>query len=325
MTEWLSALTPIFHLSLVVLLGYLAEKTGYIPKIHSLISKIILNLTLPLLIIISISSQDFHNLPLLDLLLIFFIGITVIILLFITNWMISKLFHFPLQKQLLHAFLGSFGNVIFLAYPFILSLFGQQGLFYAILFSLANDLLLWTCGIWVFNLSTQPKFQIRFVDLVNLKWNSRNIINPNTISFIVGMLMLGLGFRFPSIIYTPLEKLGATTTPLSMLFIGSVLANVNLQQSLKKKSIWTICFVKMILFPVLLILFFRIIRSLIYPLNAILISVIILQVSMPTQILLSVLADKYKGDTEYAAQTIFITTMASVFILPIMYYLCIAI
>ncbi len=56
--------------------------------------------------------------------------------------------------------------------------------------------------------------------------------------------------------------------------------------------------------------------------SGVLLSVVALQIGMPSQSNLSVLADRYKADSAYAAQTIFITTLISAITLPLLYLLC---
>jgi predicted permease len=313
MNEWLAVINPISFLSFLVLIGYIAEKTQYVSKINEHISKIITHITLPVLVIISLSNQDIKDIPFLNYFIVVVSGITAIFLLLTINYFVGKLLCIPPKRQLIHSFLGSFGNVIFLGYPIILYLFGEIGLLYAIIFSMVNELIVWTFGAYLLNSRSQVNAK---------KWSIKYLINSNTMSFIIGMSMLLLNLRLPNIINAPLERLGSTTTPLSMLFIGSILARTELIKAIKNISIWSICLIKMILIPSLFIfgigLFFPSIQNI----TIIMLSVIALQIAMPSQANLSVLADRYNSDSEYAAQTIFVTTFVSAITLPLMYFFC---
>jgi len=311
MNDWLAVITPIFFLAFLVLIGYIAEKTQYVKNIKESLSKIIINITLPVMIIISLSNQDINEIPIHNIIFVLTAGITLIFLLLVINYFIGKFLHVPQERQVIHSFLGSFGNVIFLGYPIILYLFGEIGLLYAVIFSMANELIVWTFGAYLLNSRSQENLK---------KWSIKYLLNPNTVSFIIGITMLLLNLRIPGIVNAPLEYLGAATTPLSMLFIGSVLAQTKIIKALKNISIWSICIIKMILFPALLILVINSI-PLTKDINQIILFVIILQIAMPSQTNLSVLADRYKSDPEYTAQTIFVTTIVSSVTIPLMYFL----
>ncbi|MCL2688216.1 MAG: AEC family transporter [Chitinispirillia bacterium] len=313
MNEWFAVVNPISFLAFLVLTGYIGERTQYVPKIRESLSQIITRITLPVLVVVSLSNQNLSDIPIFNILIVLASGVTAISLLLIINYPLGKLLRVPLERQLIHSFLGSFGNVIFLGYPVILYLFGEIGLLYAIIFSMANELIVWTFGAYLLNSKSQVNAK---------KWDIKYLFNPNTVSFIIGISMLLLGLRFPSIVNAPLERLGAATTPLSMLFIGSILARTELIKAIKNVSIWSVCLIKMILIPSLFMfgagLFFPSIQDI----NIIMLSVIALQMAMPSQTNLSVLADRYNSDPEYAAQTIFVTTLFSAITLPLMYFFC---
>jgi len=313
MNEWLAVLNPVSFLALLVFLGYIAEKTQFVSKISEKISKIITHITLPTLVIISLSDQDIQQVPFTDILIVVISGAGTISLLLTINYFSGKLQRIPPEKQLIHSFLGSFGNVIFLGYPFIYHLYGEIGLLYAIIFSIVNELIVWTFGAYMLSYKSQTNTQ---------KWSIKYLLNPNTISFLIGISMLLLNLRLPPIAHAPLERLGSSTTPLSMLFIGSILAGVNLRKSIKNLSIWSICLIKMILIPTIFILGIKIFFPYFQNINITMLSVIALQIAMPSQANLSVLADRYRSDPEYAAQAIFVTTLVSSLTLPALYFLC---
>jgi hypothetical protein len=224
---------------------------------------------------------------------------------------ISTIIKIPVKRKLIHTFLSTFGNTVFLGYPIIFHLFGSVGLLYAIIFSIGNDIVLFTYGVVKLEETNTGK---------QVKWNFRNLFNPITMSFLIGLTMLSLNLKLPEIINSPLKTLGLTTTPLAMLFIGSVLAQTKLLKAGKNLSIWAICLTKMIVIPLLLIYLFKLITPFISSSITLIIYVFILQSAMPSQVILSVLSEKYHSDTEYVAQTIFITILVSVVTLPLVYF-----
>ena len=248
MNEWLAVLNPLSFLAFLVLLGYVAEKTGYVSGLREKISKLVTHITLPALVIVSLSSQDIQQVPFFDIFIVMASGVVAISSLITINYFLGKLLRVPVERQLIHSFLGGFGNVIFLGYPFVYFLFGETGLLYAILFSMVNELIIWTFGAFMLNYHSQANTH---------GWSIKYLFNPNTLSFLIGIALLLFGLRLPEIIHAPMERVGEATTPLSMMFIGAILAGSSFTKAIKYPSIWSVCLTKMILMPIIFVLGFK--------------------------------------------------------------------
>ena len=313
MTSYTAALDPVGYLAFLIAVGFFAEKTKFLPKLNQGTSLLVTKITLPIMVIVSLSDQNVENISATDMFSVLLIGMATIIFLVFINKGIGKLLHVPHERLLIHSFLGSFGNVIFLAYPFILQHLGETGLLYAIMYSTANEMLLYSFGVSSLRRGSQSG---------DKKWNLKYLINPNTVSFVIGILLFSFKLRLPEFLHKPLDSLGDTTVPLSMLFIGSTLALTKLKESFKTISVWLCCTAKMIVVPLVYILIVILTDLSASGTHNLMITVLIMQIAMPTQTSLSVLAHRYGADATYAAQVIFASTLISVITLPLMYMLC---
>ncbi len=297
----------IVMLGIAMLVGFLSIKTKYLePAIANSISKVIVRITLPLLIITTITSQELNLGMLKNAGLLIIIELAVLILMFAAASLCANLFGLRQATNTMHRLMGTFGNVIFLGYPLITALYGQTGLFYAVIYALVNDGFVWTYGVYL--LSKDGEKTSRKSPLLNL-------INPNTVSFVISIFMLVFGLKLPGVIHTALSGIGSLTTYLSMLFIGMTLAMIDLRTIYRRVSIFVLTLVKMVLFPLALIWILRYL-----PLDRTLCGVLILQVAMPVQTVLTILANEYGSDFQYAAECVFITTVLSLGLLPLCYY-----
>ena len=111
-------------------------------------------------------------------------------------------------KRQIHTCMSAFGNVIFLGYPLITALYGAEGLFYAIIYALVNDSFVWTLCVYLMGKESGNR----------TKSPVKNLINPNTVSFVIAIPMLCLGLKLPGLIHDALASVGSLTTYLSMLF-----------------------------------------------------------------------------------------------------------
>lgn len=298
----------IMMLAILILLGFVGVKTKYIqPDLKDSISKIILKFTLPLLNLTSITGQTLRPEMLTNAGILILFALGSIGLMLCVGTLVSKLFRLPPATKTIHTCMSAFGNVIFLGYPLIEALYGQEGLFYAVVYALLNDGIVWTIGVYLIAKSAGS----------NSKANWKKLINPNTIAFAVALIMLICGVRLPNLLHDTLASVGKMTTNLSMLFIGITLATIPLKGIYKRITVYFIVIVKMILVPIALMFIFSYLPFF----DKTMVGVLILQTAMPVQTILTVIASEFGSDYRYATECVFITTVLSLITLPGMYFI----
>lgn len=294
-------------LGTAMLIGFLIVKTGYVKaEVRDAISKLIVRVALPALIISSISNKDLEKEFLGNLFLAFCLSLFCIISLFLLGTLVAKLLRLEGATATVHRLLTSLGNVIFFGYPIIYALYGEMGFFYAIIYWLLNDLFLWTVGVFLFSRGSEKEESVSLF---------KRLLNPNTISFLIAVLMFVFGIKLPPIIEPAISGIGALTTYLSMIFIGMALATVDVKKAFKSYGVFIVVLLKLIVMPLVFIFIFRLI-----PADKVILSVIILEAAMPAQTVLTILANDYKSDYEYAAVGMFVTTVASLVTMPVVCY-----
>lgn len=302
-------INSILTLGLAMLIGFICVKTGYLKaEIRDSISKIIIRVTLPLLMITSLTKLTLDHSKVVNSITTVIAAYIIIGVMYISGVLCVKLFRLEKPKALIHICMTCFGNVVFIAYPLIQALYGDEGLLYAALFAFANDCWLWTVG--VYTLSKAKGSGGSFT--ANLK----QLITPSTIGFLISLFMLVTGLRFTGIIKDVLTNVGGITTYLSMLFIGMTLAMVDFRHIYKRISLFALTAVKMLIIPALLILVLKYV-----PIDPLVKAVLVLQTGIPTSTVLVILTTDYGCDTIYSAEGVFITTLLSLGTLPLIYRL----
>lgn len=293
-------------LAVIMLVGFIGVKTKYIEAdLKNSISKLVLRITLPLLNLTAITGQTLRADMLKNAAVIIVAELCFVAILFGIGLLGARLFRLPPATRAIHSCMSAFGNVIFLGYPLITALYGQEGLFYAIVYALVNDGIVWTVGLLFIAGTGEGKARAGLSKL----------INPNTIAFAVALIMLALGLKLPNALHETLATVGSMTTPLSMLFIGITLGTIPLKGIYKRYSIYVIVVFKMILLPAIMtVLLMRL------PLDRTLLGVLLLEAAMPGQTVLTIIANEFGSDDRYAAECIFITTVFSLLTLPCLYW-----
>lgn len=305
--DFLAVTYKIGILAVIILVGFLAAKTGYIDaKVKDSLSKLIVRIVLPCLIISSISSKELGGGLAKELGLAFLMSFFCIAVLYAVGVLSAKIFKIPEGTVKVHRLLSCLGNVTFVGYPVITAMYGEEGFFYAIAYWLTNDLFLCTVGVFMLQ-GGKPQSKREIL---------KKIINPLTVSFTAAVLMLCFGIKLPALLNDAVSGIGSLTVSLSMIFIGMVLSGVDVTKIMKKWWIFVIAPFKMIIMPIFFIYIFRA-----FGIKELILGAIVLESAMPTQTVLSILAKESDSDYEYAACGIFVTTLLSLATLPFVCYM----
>ena len=299
----------VFILIILGIVGVIASKTGLINEpVKQGLSGIIFNITLPLLILISLSNLELTSEVLFNGMLVILFSFLALALLFITGTISSRIMSLNRRATTIHVVHTMFGNIIFLGFPLIHALFGNKGLLFAMLFHLCSNTAQWTLGVYL--LATEQNQNI----LVGLK----KLINPNTLAFFLGLLFMSLNWSIPVVFEKSLGGLGNTSLYLSMLYIGAVLSETKLQSLIGKFRVFILSINKLVLSPVLILLIISVILNITgWEMDNIALSVIIMQSAMPCMVVIIIMAKKYGADDVHASQNVLTSTLLSVFTLPL--------
>ncbi len=301
-------LDKLILLGTLMLIGFAAEKTGFVKGLKSATSQLLTRITLPLLVITTLSGQAKSAETQNTALAVFIFGVLFVGVLLLLGRISAFPFGFSKNRRDVHVCLTAFGNTIFLGYPILGALWGEQAVFYAAFFSIANDLAAWTIGMLILSRSKEGKPSFK------------RLLNPTTLSYVIGALMFIFSLRLPPFLHEAASLVGSTTTVLSMLFLGATVAGTSLKEFLSGLSSISIVILKMLLVPILAFYVIGwLIPALDLPVDTLLIYVVALEIAMPCQSVFAVVAQECGSDTKYAANAICITTAASLITLPIVY------
>ena len=132
-------------LVLIVIVGFIAGKIGYMnEEFDRKLSALIVNITCPALIISSTMGDSFPDrnmiLPLLGISFLTYIILTVVSI-YAPRWITSNK-----GDEGVIGFALMFGNVGFIGYPIVASIFGNEAVFYAAILNVANTFFVFTVG-----------------------------------------------------------------------------------------------------------------------------------------------------------------------------------
>lgn len=307
----LSALQSVFSVILMIALGFiLAKRKWFEGNSSALISRLVVSVALPAYMISNLmGGYDRQKLlSMLPGLPVPFIAMTGS---FAIAWGLAFVLGIKKGRRGTFTAMFSQSNAVFIGLPVCLLLFGDESLPFALLYYIANTTLFWTLGTYGIArdgaiLSGRPNPSL--VSAEGLK----RIFSPPLLGFLAAVIMILVGITLPKSIMDLCKYLGNMTTPLSMLFIGSVISRVEWK---KLKLEIDLVFVLAGRFLITPLFVYLLVRGQDLPL--LMKQVFLLQAAMPTMTQVPILAANYGADSEYAGLGTSLTTVLSIISIPV--------
>jgi len=261
------------------------------------LSNLLMNITLPCLIISTFDFSFSKKMAYNSALIIIITFAVLIFSIYLSKFLYSK---YEKKEQQVLRFITIFSNCGFMGFPVVSSIYGKEGLFYASMYNIAFNLIIWTYGLYLFS---EKK------DFNNIK---RMFTNPAIVSTFIGILIFLFSIKLPSPLMGTLSMVGNMTVPISMLVVGASLSNIRLIEMASGFKIYYVSFFRLLFIPVILLI---VLKQFHLP-NIIMGSVVILT-AMPAATLSTIFAEANGGAVKLASKIIFISTILSAVTIPI--------
>lgn len=197
----------------IVLVGFVANKLGYMGgDFDKKLSALIVDITCPALILSSVMGDTLPDRTLIPtLLIVSFLTYAVLLVLAVT---LPKSYCNDPVLRGIHGFCIMFGNVGFIGYPIVASIFGHEAVFYAAILNVPNTLYIFTAGSSLIAGRQGSK-----------PFNPKILVCSSMLAAYLAILIVALGIdNVPRFIAQPLTMIGNITVPGALLIIGSSMA-----------------------------------------------------------------------------------------------------
>lgn len=281
----------------------MAKKVGFVKSdIKGHISNLVLNITLPLYIFTAMQFEFSTEVlketgTLVVVSFLFYIGVTFL------SYGYTKLFKMKDMKKDVFQYVIIFSNVGYMGYPIMFELAGEKGMFYAAIYNLSFNILTWTLGVYIMS-RHQSSGQ-------SLKERLKHVLNPSLFAVILGFSCFLLSIDVPDLFISTFQSIGQTTTPLSMMFIGIILAELHVKDIFNDVSVVLVSLLRLIVIPLIV---FIILKSVGF--EDLLLTIPVVLSAMPAAANTAVVAERYGNDYQMASKLIFVTTLLSIVTIP---------
>ena len=290
-----------------VLAGFAAAKLGYFKdNFAGKLSAFVLNIAQPFMILASIlgteySAENLHS------------GLTVLLVALIAHATAAAMAlpaALPLKDQKerrVSEFCMIFSNCGFFGFPLLKAVYGDIGVFWGGFYIIVFNFLMWTYGVFILSRANR-EMKIRLTKI---------FLNGGTIPCVIGFLLYILRIEFYPAIYESIDTLGSTCTPLSMVIVGAMIANIPFKQLFTKLTVYYTSFIRLVFLPVVTVLVLKLLgfseEMTIFG---------ALMMALPSAAGSAMFANTYDIKPELAAQTVGISTLLSVASVPLIMQVC---
>ena len=287
-------------LFIIVVLGYALCKLGYMGEdFDRKLSSIVVDVTCPLLILSSVMGESLPDrtliLPLLG------VGFLTYVLLLVFGFFVPRLIAADRDDQGMIGFALMFANVGFIGYPIVSSIFGAKAVFYAALLNMPNTFFIFTSGVML----VKGEYSVR-------KLNLKLLFSPAMIAAFVAALLVALDVHTPEIVARPVTMVGNITVPAALMIIGSSMARLPLHDIIGSPKVYVASVVRLGVVPVSLYFLFKVcgVSDIVNEINTVVIA-------MPVASFGTMFCMKYGRNPALMTEMTFITTVGSIFTIPL--------
>lgn len=213
----------------------------------------------------------------------------------------------PVRKGRKGVFIATatFINSIFIGVPICQAMFGDVAVPMAMVFYIANTVLFWTVGVWLL------KKDGGHADKVFSAAGLKMLIVPPFIGFLLGACLVLLDASIPKILRQPMQMLSQTSTPLAMIYIGSVIRDIEWKKLAVSVDLLAVLGLRFVVSPLLTMLL-----CLLAPLPELTKQVFVIYSAIPTMAQTVIVAHEQGSDYEFASLAVSASTLLGMLVLP---------
>jgi malate permease and related proteins len=297
------SLVQTFVLFILMAVGFGAGKSRILDEAGAKgISRLLVNFVLPALIIGSMQ-RPFTTALRDTAFTILGISFLAYALAFPLAWLFVKAIGAKGAERGAHAFGAIFSNCAFMGYPVIEAILGKDAIFAASIANIPFQLLAFSVGPYMLAKSAGG----------SLKLGVNSFITPAACASVVGFALFVGGVALPLPLDSALRLLGDTTTPLSMVLIGSIVSRMDFGAVIARPRVYATSIFRLAVFPLGL-------YSLLYAmgLRGLFLSLPVVLAAMPVAANSAILAEAYGGDAETASSLVLVSTLLSLLTIPLL-------
>ena len=306
---FLTSLESIIPIIALIVLGYFLQVRGWFHNdFGNDLSKLIMNVAMPVSIFVSVLKY-----LTLEKLISLSGGLIYTFVAFALGYIVAflsvKAFKVAPGRRgtVINTFVNA--NTIFIGLPLNIALFGDDALAYFLIYYITNTISTWTLGVF---LMTSDSKSGKKKQESHFDW--KKLLPAPLLGFIVSVVFLVINIPLPNFVSSTLGYVGGLTTPLSLVYIGIVLAKAGIKTIRFDKDSIVALVGRFIVAPVLM---FAVLKLMAPGMVTAEYQTFMIQSATPALAVLPILANQGDGDVEFSTNVVTLSTVLFVIVIPI--------
>jgi hypothetical protein len=291
-------------LALIVAAGFTVRRLNIVDaNFEKQLSTFVTTLALPCLIIDSLN-VEYSASELKNGAMILFVALCTLAMLYIIGYIVYRLRGRDDVGRMVH-FGTTFPNFTFVGMPVVEAIYGQEGLFYFVLFTVVVRLFYYS--------SASPMLSGKKSS--NRREAIKNFFSPPIIAVFIGVFLYLTQLHLPTPLESAIESISKMTSPLGMILCGLILGGAQIGDMLRHPSYFVLTLVRLVVAPAIALGILML-----TPLNDMIIRVAVLYCALPAAALLPTFTLRYSGSdraSRVASANVFLSTALCVVTLPL--------
>ena len=289
--------------------GYFLARRDWInDSLSSALSRLVVNIFNPFLMISSVFGQSLNQSGPLFWENLVLVGIFYL-LLFLAGFFIVFVLRPTSQTAPIYKLLTLLPNCGFMGIPIVSSLLGAQYIIYVAVYMLVFNLIIYTYGISLVRRSLSDGS----APALSMSARLRQIFgNTGVLASLITIVLFVTGISLPENVQKFINYMGNPCVPLSMILIGCSLAASPLSRIFQEVRLYGFAFIKMFAIPIVASFVIRLL-----PFDPVILTLFIIMLALPSGSMVVLITEEYKGNVQLASAGVVLTTIVSLFSIPV--------
>ena len=306
MVDLTGAIGQMVKLLVVVVLGFAAAKLGYLDRgMSSRLTKLLLNITMPCMILASIDGLDASEAGA-QVPLAFALAFLMFALLLATGLLCTTVLRVPATQVREYLFMSACPNTGFIGLTVLSALYGSESLLFGSIFTMVHSFLISTVALLIIAPEEEggakghaPKIQ----------W--KTVASPLTVACVLSIALFFAQVELPGLAVETLDMVGGITSPLALMLVGVMMADVDFKSVLSEVRLYPYILIRQLIVPVALYALLSLAVD-----DTLLVGVFTIMFAMPVGTMVSLFVEQSGRDAELAAKGTILSTAASFAAIP---------
>ncbi len=309
MSGLLNAYEQLLVLVLIMLLGYALRKREILGRqAMSFLTDFVLYISFPAITIVDMMlpmTQERKT----NTIYLLIASVVLYLLYIVAGRIMARLFGKNDSEGRMYEFATVFSNSGYMGLPIISAIYGSEAVYYLMIYGIVYNFLFYAYGM-------RPLKKGGTEDSKKFPWKE-SIFNIGVISTGIGLFLAVTGCTLPKPIVTVLTNLGATTTSLSMIIIGAMVAQLPFRELFAEKKVYLFSAIRLILIPLLTwgILELTPLKN-----NEWVVTIAVIVAAMPAASGTAMIAQKVRAAEKTATQLVIVSSLLCCITIPLFTY-----